>query len=188
MSHPAERADDVHEAFLNLPENIVGEILNGELHTQPRPSPKHALAASYLGHDLVGPYGKGRGGPGGWWILDEPEIHLNDDILVPDIAGWKKERMPRLPETPFFGLAPDWICEVLSQSTAGKDRIKKMPLYAKYRVADIWLLDPVVRTLETYQLDDRHWKLIGTFSEDDQVSAEPFQEVTIHLSSLWQTE
>ena len=150
MPQLAEQFNNVHEDFIDLPENIVGEILDGELHTQPRPAPKHALTTSYLGHDLVGPYGKGRGGPGGWWILDEPELHFNDNILVPDIAGWKKTRMPKLPETAFFSLAPDWVCEVLSQHTARKDRIKKMPLCAKYGVAFIWLIDPIVKTLEMY--------------------------------------
>ncbi len=150
MSQEAKRYEDVYETFLNLPENIVGEILNGELYTQPRPAPKHALATSYLVDDLVGPYGKGRGGPGGWWILYEPEIHLSDDILVPDVAGWRKERMPRLPETAFFSLSPDWVCEVLSPNTARKDRIKKMPLYAKYGVSYIWLIDPILKTLETH--------------------------------------
>jgi Uma2 family endonuclease len=188
MSQTAKRYDEVYEAFLNLPENIVGEILGGELHTQPRPAPKHALAASYLGDDLIGPYGKGRGGPGGWWILDEPEIHLNDDILVPDMAGWKKERMPRLPETAFFSLPPDWVCEVLSQQTARKDRIKKMPLYATYGVPYIWLIDPVLKTLETYRLGERHWELTGTFAENDHVSAQPFQETSIDLSFLWEAD
>ncbi len=185
MSQPAEQKKDIYEELLNLPENRVGEILNGELHTQPRPAPKHALAASYLGADLVEPYGKGRVGPGGWWILDQPEIHLGDHILVPDLAGWKKERMPKLPETTFFTLAPDWVCEVLSQYTARKDRVIKTPLYAEYGVSHIWLIDPAINTLETYRLDNQHWKLIGAFSQGDQVSAEPFQEITIDLSLLW---
>ena len=186
MPRTAEQPDAVHEAFLNLPENIVGEILNGELHTQPRPSPKHALAASYLGDDLVGPYGKGRGGPGGWWIIDEPEIHLNGDIMVPDMAGWKKERMPKLPETAFFGLAPDWVCEVLSLHTARKDRIEKMPLYAEYGVSHIWLIDPLIKTLEAFRLENGYWQLIGAFSEGNRVSVEPFQETMIDLASLWE--
>ncbi len=188
MSQTAKRPDSVYEAFLNLPENIVGEILNGELHTQPRPAPKHALAASYLGGDLVGPYGKGRGGPGGWWIIDEPEIHLGQDILVPDLAGWQKARMPRLPETAFFSLPPDWVCEVMSRQTARKDRITKMPLYAGYGVQYIWLVDPLIKTLEAYRLENQYWKLIGTFAESDRASVEPFGETAIDLSLLWEEE
>jgi len=101
----AVKQSDVYQDLLNLPENIIGEIINGELHTQPRPAPRHALASSSLGGELDGPYFKGRGGPGGWWIIDEPEIHLGDDVLVPDIAGWKKERLPKLPETAFFNVS-----------------------------------------------------------------------------------
>ncbi len=188
MTRSEQKADNVYEEFLNLPENVVGEIINGQLHTQPRPAPKHALTASYLGEDLVGPYGKGKGGPGGWWILDEPEIHLGEDILVPDIAGWKKERMPRLPETAFFSLSPNWACEVLSHNTARKDRIEKMPLYAKYGVPYIWLVDPILKTLETYRLGDRYWELTGTFSESDHVSVEPFMDISIDLSMLWEAD
>lgn len=188
MARRAEHSDAVYQAFSNLPENVVGEILNGELHTRPRPSPKHALAASYLGDDLVGPYGKGRGGPGGWWIIDEPEIHLSDDIMVPDLAGWKKTHLPKLPETAFFSLVPDWVCEVLSPHTARKDRIRKMPLYAEYGVSHIWLIDPAIRTLEVYRLENRFWKLIGTYAEADRISAEPFQETTMDLALLWGEE
>jgi Uma2 family endonuclease len=181
----AVKQSDVYQDLLNLPENIIGEIINGELHTQPRPAPRHALASSSLGGELDGPYFKGRGGPGGWWIIDEPEIHLGDDVLVPDIAGWKKERMPKLPETAFFDVSPEWICEVLSQNTVRKDRIFKMPLYAKYGVQHIWLLDPLAKTLEVYQLETQYWKLIGTFSGNDNVSILPFQEINIELSFLW---
>jgi len=144
----AVKQSDVYQDLLNLPENITGEIINGELHTQPRPAPRHALASSSLGGELDGPYFKGRGGPGGWWIIDEPEIHLGDDVLVPNIAGWKKERLPKLPETAFFDVSPDWICEV-------------------------------------YQLETQYWKLIGTFSGNDNVSILPFQEISIDLSFLW---
>ena len=181
----AVKQSDVYQDLLNLPENIIGEIINGELHTQPRPSPRHALASSSLGGELDGLYFKGRGGPGGWWIIDEPEIHLGDDVLVPDIAGWKKERMPKFPETAFFNVSPEWVCEVLSQNTVRKDRIFKMPLYAKYGVQHIWLLDPLAKTLEVYQLETQYWKLIGTFSGNDNVSILPFQEISIDLSFLW---
>lgn len=186
MSEPVKRQDSIYERFLSLPENAVGEILGGELFTQPRPAPRHALAASHLGGDLVGPYGKGRGGPGGWWIIDEPEIHLEDHIIVPDLAGWKKEGMTKLPETAYFAIVPDWVCEVLSQHTARKDRILKMPLYAKFGVSFIWLIDPVIQTLETYQLEDGYWKLIGTFSKNDRVSVMPFKEISVDLSTLWE--
>jgi Uma2 family endonuclease len=128
------RKPATYQDILDAPENLVAEIINGELHTQPRPAPHHSRASSSLGDELVSPFDKGRGGPGGWWILDEPELHLGHDVLVPDIGGWRRERMPRLPDTAWFELAPDWVCEVLSPGTARKDRVLKMPLYARYGV------------------------------------------------------
>lgn len=186
MPQTATKINDVYQEFLNLPENMVGEIINSKLHAQPRPAPKHALATSCLGDDLIGPYYKGRGGPGGWWILFEPEIHLDDDIVVPDMAGWRKEKMPRLPDTAYFKLAPDWICEVLSPGTVRKDRVLKMPLYAKYQVRWIWLIDPIAKTLEAYQLENRYWTLIGAFAENDIVSIVPFKDISVDLSFLWE--
>ncbi len=181
----AEPCMDVYQKLLDLPENMVGEIIGGELYSQPRPSPKHALASSSLGGELDGPFYKGRGGPGGWWILFEPEIHIGGEVLVPDLCGWKKDRLPQLPDTAFFELAPDWVCEILSQNTAQKDRILKMPIYAKNNVPFIWLIDPTLRTLEAYQLDNKYWKLIGAYAEDDRVSVAPFEEISIDLKLLW---
>ena len=185
MPKTAESKRNLYQEVLDLPENMVGEIIDGELYTQPRPAPRHSLAASNLGADIVFPYHKGRGGPGGWWILFEPEIHLDKQVVVPDIAGWKKDCLPQLPETAFFELAPDWVCEVLSPSTARKDRILKLPLYAEHGVGHAWLIDPVLKTLEAYQLEDRFWKLIGAFSEKDVVSIAPFDEIAIELKLLW---
>ena len=122
MSRPAERLAEYRDLF-ELPEHVIGEILNGQLITQPRSAPKHARASSIVGSELVGPYDQGRGGPGGWWILDEPEMHLGPHILVPDLAGWRRERMPALPDEAYFALAPDWVCEVLSPGTARIDRV-----------------------------------------------------------------
>ncbi|MFN3595529.1 MAG: Uma2 family endonuclease, partial [Thiobacillaceae bacterium] len=137
-----------YEDLFDLPEHLVGEILNGRLITHPRPAPRHALAYSNLGDELVGPFHKGRGGPGGWWILDEPEIHIGGDILVPDLAGWRRERLPKFPETAYFELAPDWLAEILSPATARVDRTEKLPLYARWGVKHVWLVDPDLRTLE----------------------------------------
>ncbi len=131
-----------YEDLFDLPEHIVGEIIHGQLITHPRPAPRHIVASSAIGDELVGPFQKGRGGPGGWWILDEPELHLGLDILVPDLAGWRRERLPTMPDTAFFTLPPDWICEVLSPGTARTDRADKMPIYAEYGVSFLWLIDP----------------------------------------------
>lgn len=139
MSTPAERPA-TYEDLLRVPAHRVAEILDGQLHTHPRPAPRHAVSTSALSGKLFDPFGTGRGGPGGWWILVEPELHLEDQVMVPDLAGWRRERMSALPETAWFELAPDWVCEVLSPSTAKTDRVVKMPLYARYEVAWLWLV------------------------------------------------
>ena len=119
-----------YEDLFDLPDHLVGEIIHGQLITHPRPTPKHAVASSAIGDELVSPFQKGRGGPGGWWILDEPELHLGPQILVPDLAGWRRERLPTMPDSAYFTLPPDWVCEVLSPGTARVDRADKMPIYA----------------------------------------------------------
>lgn len=178
----------LYELLLALPENRVGEIINGELHTQPRPAGPHASATSVLGMDIGSAYQRGRGGPGGWWIIDEPEIHFVHDteVLVPDIAGWRRERMPSLPQDHRFEVVPDWVCEVLSPSTQRKDRVIKMKLYAYYGVAYLWLIDPVARILEAYALDNGHWMVTGLYQDLDEVRAAPFDAIVIALADLWE--
>jgi Uma2 family endonuclease len=169
-----------------LPPNMVGEIVQGVLYANPRPASPHARASSRLGGTLDGPFDRGRGGPGGWVILDEPELHLDDDVLVPDLAGWRRERMPAMPETAFFTLAPDWACEVLSPSTTKLDRTAKLPVYARERVGHVWLIDPLAKTLEIYRLDGDTYRLVGTHAEDASVRAEPFDAIEIELGALWE--
>jgi len=188
VANPAERPAS-YEDLLDLPENLVGEIIHGVLHTHPRPAPKHVRAYSALGGQLGNPYDWGTSGPGGWWILDEPELHLGPEILVPDLAGWRRERMPELPETPWFELAPDWICEILSPSTARLDRAVKMPLYARQQVGYLWLVDPDLQTLEIYTLDQAHgdpaWLLMTVLEGDALVRQPPFDAVEFPLATLW---
>lgn len=168
-----------------LPDNVVGEIVGGELVVSPRPAAPHALAASTLGMDIGGSYQRGRGGPGGWWILSEPELHLSDDVLVPDIVGWRKERLPSIPNTASINLAPDWICEVISPSTAGIDRVRKLPIYAREGVDHVWLVDPKQRTLEVYGRRKMQWLVIGTYEGAARVRAAPFAELELELDALW---
>jgi Uma2 family endonuclease len=177
----------LYEQLEALPEGLTGEVINGQLYTQPRPSGRHGLAESSLIDELVGPFQKGRGGPGGWWIIGEPELHFVRDaeVDVPDLAGWRRERMPRIPEDQRFTVVPDWVCEILSTSTASKDRQIKMPIYAEYGVGYAWLVDPLACTLEAYERDGANWREIGRFSGDDQVAVAPFAAVTIHLADLW---
>lgn len=181
------REANLYERLLVLPENLVGEIIDGELYTQPRPAGPHALAASTVEGELYGPYHKGRGGPGGWWILVEPELHFvrDTEVLVPDIAGWRRERMPVLPQDHRFEVVPDWVCEILSPSTQRKDRVTKMKAYARHGVAFLWLVDPLARILETYALVDAQWIVTGLYQNQDEVSARPFEAVTIALADLW---
>lgn len=186
MSAVPKRTDSYTE-LLNLPENLVGEIIGGELHTQPRPAGPHALAASSIGGELYSPYHKGRGGPGGWWIIDEPEIHFVRDveILVPDLAGWRRERMPGLPQDHRFEVVPDWICEVFSPGTMKKDRMLKMKVYARHGVAYLWLVDPLAKTMETFALDNGRWTVTGLYADEDEVRAAPFEAIVLNLGDLW---
>ncbi|MEZ4278008.1 MAG: Uma2 family endonuclease [Myxococcota bacterium] len=174
-----------YDDLLKVPDQFVAEILDGELYTSPRPSPRHADASSGLGGALRGPFDRGRGGPGGWRILDEPEIHLAADVVVPDLAGWRRERLPSIPDEAFIAVAPDWICEVLSPSTVSIDRVKKLAIYARERVAHAWLIDPIARTVEILRLDTGGWLIVATFSDLDVVRAEPFEAIELELSLLW---
>lgn len=174
-----------YDDLLGLPENVVGEIIAGRLVTHPRPSPKHARAYSSLGVKIGNPFDHGENGPGGWWILDEPELHLERDVLVPDLAGWKRERMPRLPETAWFELPPDWACEILSPSTARVDRAEKLPIYARHGVRYAWLVEPDLRTLEVFENREGQWVLLTVLEDDAAVSQPPFDAISFSLSSLW---
>lgn len=177
----------LYDQLLTLPEGIVGEILDGQLHAHPRPTGPHGFAASSLGYDLIGPFQRGRGGPGGWWIIDEPELQFirDSEVDVPDLAGWRRERMPLLPQDHRYTVVPDWVCEVLSKSTESVDRDIKMPIYARFGVAYAWLLDPRAHTLETYALQDGCWRALGRFSGADAVSVPPFDAAVLHLDPLW---
>ena len=174
-----------YQDVLDAPAHRVAEIVDGTLYTHPRPAMPHALASSYLGDELVSPFGKGRGGPGGWWIIDEPELHLGEDILVPDLAGWRRERMPEYPETAYVTLAPDWVCEVLSASTRRLDLHGKRPVYAREGVPYLWLVDPADRTLEAFELHDGQWLLIASAKDDEPISIRPFDAITFSLGDLW---
>jgi Uma2 family endonuclease len=174
-----------HDDLRSVPDHLVAEIVAGDLHTSPRPSGRHSVASSGLGGQIWSPFDRGRGGPGGWWILDEPELHLGDDVLVPDLAGWRRERMPTIPETPHFTLAPDCVCEVLSPTTERFDRVGKLPVYAREGVQHVWLVNPMARTLEVLRLESGRWIAAVTHGGDDPVRAEPFAAIELDLAALW---
>jgi len=174
-----------YDDLLRVTEHLVAEIVNGRLETHPRPAPRHAVAASSLGFELGGPYQKGAGGPGGWWIIDEPECHLGPHVLVPDLAGWRRQKMPVLPETAWFDVVPDWVCEILLPSTVRLDRVEKMPIYARFGVAHLWLIDPDLRMLEAYELQGGRWALLAALDGDKSVSLAPFDAIEFSLAGLW---
>ena len=174
-----------YEDVLNAPENKVAEILDGELFLSPRPAPRHAVASSRARDGHRGPFDRGSGGPGGWWILDEPELHFGEQVLVPDLAGWRRERMPAVPDEAFFSLAPDWVCEVLSPSTERIDRGRKLRIYAEAGVAHAWLVKPTDRTLEVLRLRDGAWTIVAVWEDAAVVRAEPFEAIELELGRLW---
>lgn len=186
MVAKSKAAPATYEDILALPRHVVGEIIFGVLHVNPRPAPPHAVAATALGEELGPPFKRGKGGPGGWVLLDEPELHLGADILVPDLGGWRRERMPEIPfEKAYFELAPDWVCEVLSKSTAATDRSDKLAIYARERVSHVWFVDPIVKTLEILRLDGATYRIVAVHRDDAKVRAEPFDAIELELSTLW---
>jgi Uma2 family endonuclease len=176
-----------YDDLIAVPDHLVAEIIDGELYTSPRPAPPHALAATAIGSVLFerfnGPPGGGAAAPGGWWILDEPELHLGADVLVPDVAGWRRDRLPGLPDIAYFTLAPDWVCEVISPSSGRLDRVRKMPVYAREGVANLWVVDPIARSLEVYRLEAGRWVVVTP--DDTEVRIEPFDDVEIDRRRWW---
>ena len=174
-----------YDDVIAAPEMKIAELVRGDLYLSPRPALRHSKAASVLGADINDAFHRGRTGPGGWWILDEPELHLASDVLVPDIAGWRRERLPEIPDTAWIGLAPDWVCEVLSPSTEDFDRDLKLPLYAAGGVSHLWLVDPRERSLEVYGQLDSKWVLLERHRGDATVHAPPFEAVAFDLAPVW---
>ena len=183
-----ERKPATYADLEALPADRVGELIDGTLYSSPRPAAPHAAVSSRLGGELYQPFERGSGGPGGWILLDEPELHFDGDVLVPDLAGWRLERMPRVPRVAAITLAPDWVCEVLSPSTRALDRTAKLPLYARERVRHVWLMDPDACTLEVFRLDGAHYVLRAVHSGPAVVRAEPFEALELKLAILWDTE
>ncbi|HET8798083.1 MAG TPA: Uma2 family endonuclease [Thermoanaerobaculia bacterium] len=178
------RQHATYEDLLKVPDTMVAELIDGELFVSPRPGGPHTNAASNVGFFLGPPYQWGRGGPGGWWILDEPEIHFRHNVLVPDLAGWRRERMPMFPKDHVFSIVPDWVCEVVSPSSGRLDRLKKMPIYAREGVDHAWIIDPDQQTLEAFQRQDDKW-IVSVYGEEPLVRVPPFDEIEIDLTLIW---
>jgi Uma2 family endonuclease len=181
----AARKRATYEDVLAAPPNSVAELIDGVLQIQPRPAGAHGVVATALGEELGPAFRRGRGGPGGWIFIDEPELHLGPNVLVPDLAGWRRERLPSVENVPFFTLPPDCVCEVLSPSTARYDKGQKLPIYAAHGVANAWLVDPMARTLDVLRREGALWTLVATHADDARIRAEPFDAVEIELGALW---
>lgn len=175
--------------LLALPEHVIGEIIDGELIVSPRPAPPHATASSAICGDLFGPHhrkGNGSDKPGGWWILFEPELHLGRQVLVPDLAGWRRERMPAMPQTAWFETPPDWVCEVVSPGSVRRDRIKKTRIYAEFGVQWYWLVDPLQQIVEVLHRKDGQWIMVDNWGGDDaEAKIPPFDAVAMDLARWW---
>jgi Uma2 family endonuclease len=187
MSQPKHRPA-TYADIEALPPHVTGEILFGVLHTQLRPMPRHGNAANEVSGELWGPFGRGRGGPGGWRFLPEPELHLGPHFIVPDIAGWRLDTLPKLPKTAFIETPPDWVCEVMSPSTRRKDRTDKLVIYAAFGIGHCWYVDPSLQTMEVFELTGSKWLLTATFKDADPVCAPPFEAHTFALDVLWAEE
>jgi Uma2 family endonuclease len=186
MADPVDkRKPATYQDVLDAPEHMIAEIIAGELHLSPRPGQRHTRVASVLGTVLGPPFDEGNGGPGGWLLLGEPELHLADDVLVPDLAGWRRERMPDLGDDAYITVVPDWICEVLSRSTEARDRTEKLAIYAREGVRHVWLIHPLYRTVEVYRLHDGAWLSVAVYTGDEVVRAEPFDALELDLARLW---
>lgn len=186
MSGSGPKRPATYEDLLEVPDNLVAEIVDGELVTSPRPAIRHAAASSVLQSAVFSAFDRRGGGtPGGWVILFEPELHIVGQILVPDIAGWRHESMPMLPDAAFIDVAPDWVCEVLSPSTAALDRTRKMHHYARAGVSHLWLLDPQPETLEVFRLDGGSWRLVTSVAGVVRIAAEPFEALEMDLGRVW---
>lgn len=181
----ALKRNAIYRDLYGIPENYVGEILGGELYASPRPAYPHAFSASALGALIGGAFQLGINGPGGWLVLDEPELRMADDVLVPDLGAWRRERLPASPTGEYPTVAPDWVCEVLSPSTERIDRTKKLAIYARGGVSHAWLVEPLQQTLEVMRLESGRWSLLAAHSARDRVRAEPFEAIELDLATLW---
>ncbi len=175
-----------YQDVLDAPRHMVAELIGGELVLSPRPAGPHTSVHSSLFGELGPPFGRGRGGPGGWILLFEPELHLAADVVVPDIAGWRRTRMPTVPADAYFTLPPDWICEVLSPSTEKIDRTRKLAIYARAGVSHAWLVSARMRSVEVLRLHEGQWLSLGVHCDDERVRAEPFDAIELDLGVLWQ--
>jgi Uma2 family endonuclease len=189
---PSQAALATYDDLLRLSDGTRGEVLAGELHLSPSPRPRHARTQRALGSFIGGPFDDddGHGGPGGWWILAEVDVRLSPhDIVRPDLAGWRRERLGADPwDTLPIDVVPDWICEVLSPHGVRRDRVVKRELYARHGVPFYWLIDPVAGVLEAFALERGRWVLTGTYDRSAVARVPPFEAIELVLAELFMPE
>ncbi len=174
-----------YEDVLSSPPHVVAEIVDGVLYQSPRPGLPHAAAATAVGEELGPPFNRGKGGPGGWIILDEPEIHLGEDIVVPDLGGWCRSTLPILPEDPYLAVRPDWVCEVASPSTRALDRGAKLEVYQREQVTHVWIIEPLDRFLEVLELDGETYRIVQRLGGNAPARLRPFAAIEFDVAALW---
>jgi len=176
-----------YEDVLAAPAHMVAEVLNGEVVLSPRPAYRHANATSAI---LAGvfPYARRSGddGPSGWWILVEPELHFGRQIMVPDLAGWRRERLPEIPDVAYLDIAPDWVCEVASPSTRRIDRMVKSGLYLEHGVAWMWLVTPTEELVEVFRAHEGQWLLAATAVGPEPARLPPFDAIELDIGRWWE--
>ncbi|HEX3763053.1 MAG TPA: Uma2 family endonuclease [Kofleriaceae bacterium] len=169
-----------------LPPGIVGEIIDGVLYTMTKPRMRHQRTTRLIGGTIGAPFDDERDGPDGWWIVTEPGIELpNTPEISPDVAGWRRTRMPEMPNDEPIRMVPDWVCEILSKSTRRHDLLVKMPYYARVGVAYAWIMDLEARVLTAQRLESGRWVTIGTYSDETEARLEPFDVVPLDVRAWW---
>lgn len=182
LDRPATRRD-----LDRLPRTWRGEIIHGTLYAFPRPRAPHQRASTRIAGDIDGPFDRGRGGPGGWWILEEPGIELPAaKEFSPDVAGWRRERLPTLPRKGGITVVPDWICEVLSPRTQAYDLVIKRRFYAEIGVPYLWYVEPLARTITAHKLISGQWTDVGAWYKDEKARIEPFEAIELDLDAWWE--
>jgi Uma2 family endonuclease len=185
LQTPTIKRPATYQDVLDAPAGMVAELIRGTLTLQPRPRPRHSFAITALGGEIQPAFGRGRDGPGGWVLLIEAELHLGDNVIVPDLAAWRRERLPTLPDEVGITVAPDWVCEVLSPSTRTYDLTEKRDVYREQGVGHLWFVDPAAKTLEAFALRDNAWVLIDALHDDAEVIVAPFNAAPFGLAALW---
>ncbi len=177
-----------YKDLLGLAEDVRAEILGGAMAMSPSALPRHSLAQRVLGSVIGGPFHDEHdaGGPGGWWIFPEVDVQLGvHDIVRPDLAGWRRERLQDPWDARPIRVVPDWICEIISPSNGSHDRVTKRALYARYGVSFYWLVDPHQCVLEALQLCDGKWLELGAWDASDAAGIQPFDAVTLELRRVF---